>query len=135
MPDASFKFHQKWQEVLSGLPPQVRLEVYDAIIEYGLSGTLIELKATAGLAFAFIKSDMDADKVRYEAICRRNRENGCKSNGRPKTQKNPRKPKKPTGLSNNKRKQTKPLEKPLRKGVSEEKPTGLFGFFKDQNKN
>ena len=43
----SFVFNIEWQEVLMDYPPEVRLEVYDAIIEYVASGTLSELKPLA----------------------------------------------------------------------------------------
>lgn len=37
-------------------PPEVRLEVYDAVIEYAESGTLSELRPLAKMAFSFIKN-------------------------------------------------------------------------------
>lgn len=36
----SFVFYTEWKEVLVDYPPEVRLEVYDAVIEYAESGTL-----------------------------------------------------------------------------------------------
>ena len=77
----SFTFHESWKNVISGLPAQVRLEVYDAIMEYGLSGTLTELKATAGLAFAILKNDIDADNHRAETIRRKRSEAGKRHKG------------------------------------------------------
>lgn len=95
----SFIFHKEWRDAISGLPAEVRLEVYDAIIEYGISGTLAQLKPMAMLAFNFVKAAIDRDNERYDAICKRNRENG-KNGGRPrknpvgfqKTQNNPKNP-------------------------------------------
>lgn len=43
----SFIFNVEWQEILLGYPSEVRLEVYDAIIEYVASGTILELKPMA----------------------------------------------------------------------------------------
>ena len=43
----TFIFNVEWQEVLVDYPPEVRLEVYEAIIEYVASGTLSELKPLA----------------------------------------------------------------------------------------
>lgn len=36
----TFVFHKEWREATSGLPAEVRLEIYEAIIEYGISGRL-----------------------------------------------------------------------------------------------
>lgn len=55
----SFVFNITWQEVLMGYPSEVRLEVYDAIIEYVASGTISELKPLAKMAFSFIKKEID----------------------------------------------------------------------------
>lgn len=78
----SFVFHKEWRNAISGLPKEVRLEVYDAIIEYGISGTLTDLKPMARLAFDFVKAAIDKDNEAYDAKCRKNRENG-KKGGRP----------------------------------------------------
>jgi len=95
----SFTFHEEWRNAIQDLPGCIRAEIYDAIVEYGLSGTIpVGMKPMVSIAFNFIKESIDNDNARYEAICKRNRENGMKSNGRPKTQENPEKPKKPTGL-------------------------------------
>lgn len=74
----TFVFHTSWHKVLKGCPAEVRLEVYDAIIEYAQSGTLSELKPMAQMAFSFIKNDLDADMERYEAICEARRNAGQK---------------------------------------------------------
>ena len=61
----SFVFNIEWQEVLMDYPPEVRLEVYDAIIEYVASGTLSELKPLAKMAFSFIKKQIDYNNDKY----------------------------------------------------------------------
>lgn len=81
MPSKSFVFHEEWKEALNCLPPQVRLEVYDAIIEYGLSGTLVELKAIAGVSFNIIKNGIDNDRHRAESIRKKRSEAGKKHKG------------------------------------------------------
>ena len=58
----SFIFNTAWQEVLMDYPPEVRLEVYDAIIAYAASGTLPELKPLAKMAFSFIKNEIDNNR-------------------------------------------------------------------------
>lgn len=49
-------------------PPEVRLEVYDAVIEYAESGTLSELRPLAKMAFSFIKKQIDSNKDKYDDI-------------------------------------------------------------------
>ena len=114
----TFVFHKEWREATSGLPAEVRLEIYEAIIEYGISGRLSDLKPMAALAFRFVKATLDKDAERYGKAVERNRTNG-KSGGRPaaetqsaesqiqqnpvgfsETQQNPTKPKKPSGPYN-----------------------------------
>jgi len=129
MERTSFVFHKEWRLATKNLPTDVRAEIYDAIIEYGLSGTVpAGMKPMAGVAFNFIKDDIDKDLEKYTAICERNRANGRRSKGRPKTQRNP---KKPSGLSGLSEQSEKPSEIPLYKGVPEEKPSGLFGLLHD----
>lgn len=92
----SFVFHREWRDALSGSPQEVKLEVYEAIIEYATTGTLTDLKPMAMLAFNFIRETIDRDNAAYELILQRNRENG-KKGGRPakpkETQGNPMEPK------------------------------------------
>ena len=83
----SFIFRLQWAEALSGCDAEVRLEVYDAIIRYAQSGTLSELKPIAGMAFNFIKQDMDHDRQQYEASIERKREGGRKG-GKSKSESN-----------------------------------------------
>jgi len=64
----SFVFNLEWAEVLSAYPAEVRYEVYDAIIRYAQSGTLSEMKPLAGMAFSFIRKEMDFNTARYEEI-------------------------------------------------------------------
>lgn len=59
---------------MSGLPGAVRLEVYEAIIEYGTSGTLPTLKPMSMLAFNFMKTAIDRDKERYDEQTRKRSE-------------------------------------------------------------
>lgn len=66
MEKESFVFRKEWRDALGGLPAEVRLEVYDAIVEYGLSGRLSDLKPMARLAFNFVKGYMDGDVEREE---------------------------------------------------------------------
>lgn len=74
----SFIFYASWKEVLSEYPSEVRLEVYDAVIEYAISGTLTELKPLAKMAFSFIRKDIDANNERYDEMVSKRREAGKK---------------------------------------------------------
>lgn len=75
----SFVFNTEWQEVLLQHPAEVRLEVYDAIIEYVASGTLSELKPMAKIAFSFIKREIDFNEQRYQEVVNKRIEAGKKS--------------------------------------------------------
>lgn len=56
------KLNSEWVESISGYPPEVRLEVYEAVINYVVSGTLPNLKPMSAGAFAFIKKEIDKAK-------------------------------------------------------------------------
>ena len=74
----SFVFNVAWQEVLLDYPPEVRLEVYDAVIRYAASGTLSELKPLAKMAFSFIKKEIDYNNEKYNETVSKRREAGKK---------------------------------------------------------
>ena len=74
----TFVFRIAWQEVLKDYPAEVRLEVYDAMIEYVASGTLPQLKPLANMAFSFIRRDIDADEARYAETVQKRAEAGRK---------------------------------------------------------
>jgi hypothetical protein len=75
----SFIFHKEWAEAMKKLPKDVRVEVYDAIIEYGLSGTTsAALKPVADALFTVFRVRLDADMKRYEETVNRRREAGLK---------------------------------------------------------
>ena len=74
----SFVFHTEWKDILKEYREEVRLEVYEAIIEYATSGTLIELKPLSKMAFAFIKQQIDKDRENIETISEKRRKAGQK---------------------------------------------------------
>jgi len=74
----SFVFNVAWHEVLTDFEPEVRLEVYDAIIEYVASGTLPELKPLSKMAFSFIKKEIDYNNEKYEETVIKRSEAGKK---------------------------------------------------------
>lgn len=89
----SFIFYKGWREAIKDLPDDVRLEIYESIIEYATTGNLRGLKPMANIAFNFIKIDIDRDTEKYMSIVERNKSNGSKG-GRPKSE-NPKEPKEP----------------------------------------
>lgn len=74
----SFEYKKEWMEALWVLPKQVKGEVNEAIVRYGITEELIPLKALARAVFSLIKADMDKDREdmeRKSAISERNRVN------------------------------------------------------------
>ena len=75
----SFVFRKEWRDAISGFSDDVRLEIYEAIIEYGITGEIKQLKPLAKMAFNFVKTELDKDKQKYEAMCERNKANRNKA--------------------------------------------------------
>lgn len=62
-PKESFIFNIEWYEVLKEYPPEIRLELYEAIIDYCKTKTLPEISdPLARMAFLFIKHEIDEDR-------------------------------------------------------------------------
>lgn len=61
----SFIFYGSWHEAIKDLPNDVRLEIYDSIMEYAISGKCTDLKPMASIAFKFIKNDLDRSLSKY----------------------------------------------------------------------
>lgn len=74
-----FYFKYSWRKALMDYPAEVRLEVYDAIMEYAESGTLIELKPMAKMAFSIFKVEIDLEKDRVRSISEKRAEAGRKA--------------------------------------------------------
>lgn len=117
----TFAFHLDWVEVMKSCPKDVRCEVYDAIMEYALTGDVPQMGPEAQIAFAFVKKDMENDQARSAARCEKNRENGLKG-GAPKGNCNAKK--KAASDTEDKPpepKPTKPKRKPKAKAVTPKK--------------
>lgn len=54
-------FYKVWKDIIGRLPGRVRAEVYEAIIEYGISGKLPQLRTQSQIAFDFVKKDIDRE--------------------------------------------------------------------------
>jgi hypothetical protein len=109
----SFVFHGEWMDVIAGLPDEVRLEVYDAVVRYGISGETRELKPLARVAFGFVKLVVDRDKEQYDR-----RVEAGKCGGRPRTNENQAKPTETKGNQ----------EKPNKTNENQAKPLVSGGF-------
>jgi hypothetical protein len=64
----SFIFYKGWREAIKDLPDDVRLEIYESIIEYATTGNLRGLKPMANIAFNFIKIDIDNQNMFFVQI-------------------------------------------------------------------
>ena len=63
----SFIFYKSWSDALAKLPNGVRLEVLDAVINYGFTGEEPQFASpVAEIAFSFIKTDIDRNTAKYE---------------------------------------------------------------------
>lgn len=77
-------FHRRWEEILSGLSDAERLEVYDAIVKYGLDFEESPVSTpTAQMAFKMICSDIDTERRHKHAVAKARSKAG-KLGGRPK---------------------------------------------------
>lgn len=56
-----FFFYKEWAYVILMQPENIRLEVYDAIIQYTCYGRKLKLSPVAEVAFQFCKQRLDAD--------------------------------------------------------------------------
>ena len=72
-----------YYEAIKDLPDQERLQMYDAIVRYGLYGEISDLPPVLLSLFTLIKPNIDSSKNRYRARV----ENGSKP---PKDGSNPR---------------------------------------------
>jgi len=99
MTKKSFILYQDTYEHIEDLPLEDKGKLLDAIFKHA-AGEPVEVKGVVGMAFSFIKKQMDRDVLKYENFCEKQRENGSKG-GRPKNKPTgkTRKPKNPTVIS------------------------------------
>lgn len=72
----TFVFRKEWKEAIQDLPADIRLEIYECIIEYATSGKLPALKSMAKVAFGFIKNTIDRDQSKYQEAISQKSESG-----------------------------------------------------------
>ena len=97
-------FYASWKEAIKGLPDGVRLEVYEAAVDFAMTGNVPELSAMAAMVFPFIRQDIERDMENYDRLCNRNRANGMKG-GRPR-----KNPENPVGILETQQNPEKPTE-------------------------
>lgn len=68
MDKGSFVFRKEWADAISHLPGDVRLEIYEAIIGYGTTGTMEGLRPMAMMALNFARVQIDRDRENYERV-------------------------------------------------------------------
>ena len=113
-------------------------EVLDAIMRYGFDGEEYSGDSVVvAMIFDLTKPYIDENNKRYDAVVERNRNNG-KKGGRPKSIKNPEKPretqKNPVGYFGNPEKPNKTQTNPDEPRETQKNPVGYFGNPEKPNK-
>ena len=80
----SFLFYRSFYEAIKGLPRDIQLEVYTAIMEYAIYGNLSEdMKPFASSVFTLVKPVIDTNIKRYSNGKRGGRRKHPKAGGEP----------------------------------------------------
>lgn len=83
----SFLFYLDWRQHLEILTDAERGRLISALLDYAETGALPDgMSGAAGMAFSFMRAQLDRDREKYEARCKVNHDNGLKG-GRPPKQK------------------------------------------------
>lgn len=100
----SFLLYVDTYEAIKKLPVEEKAQLLDAIFQYHINpeNPVGSLGSGAEVAFGFLLQQFQRDTEKYKNVIERNRRNGLKG-GRPKTQNNPEKPKKPDSDSDSER--------------------------------
>ena len=79
----SFLFYLDWRQHLELLTNEERGGLIMALLDYQDTGAVSNnMTGAAGMAFSFMRAQLDRDREKYERRCEANRENGMKG-GRP----------------------------------------------------
>ena len=78
----NFLFNCSWRAAVRGLAPELRLEIYEAVMDYAQSGVVPEMSDVAMVAFSFIRQDIDRQRDNYDEVCRK-RQAGGRKGGNP----------------------------------------------------
>lgn len=82
----NFLFNCRWRAAVRDLAPELRLEIYEAVMDYAQSGVVPEMSDVAMVAFSFIRQDIDRQRDNYEEVCRK-RQAGGRKGGNPNLRK------------------------------------------------
>ena len=80
MSKSTFAFHKEWSDASSGLPDDVRLDVYEAIVGYAFYDVMPDLAPLPMVIFLSVKDAIDKDRATSE----KRREAGKKKKARKK---------------------------------------------------
>lgn len=75
MKKESFVFYETWAEAIRQMPDKERLQVFDAIMAYGIYGTKTDLGGLAQLAINMIYNNIDDMKAKRQERAEKNRQN------------------------------------------------------------
>lgn len=78
----NFLFNCSWRAAVRNLAPELRLEIYEAVMDYAQSGVVPEMSEVAMVAFSFIRQDIDRQRDNYDEVCRK-RQAGGRKGGNP----------------------------------------------------
>lgn len=98
MEKEKFSFYRDWQKSLKNLPDSEKLELYNAIVNYGLDGIESAVSPIVSMAMNFIKAQIDRNDEKIAQRQEQLRANG-RLGGRPR--KNQKVSEKPNGYSEN----------------------------------
>ena len=90
-----FVFLPSYYDASRPMDDDMRLRLYDAILDYGIEGVTPTLEGIEQSMFALVKGNIDSSKSRYQACVA----NG-KKGGRPRKERTRRKPKEETKEEN-----------------------------------
>lgn len=82
MKKKSFILYCDYLEHIQMLDDAEAGKLFKAILQYAVDGSTAALSGASGMAFSFIKAQIERDNADYEAKCEKLRENGSKG-GRP----------------------------------------------------
>ena len=71
-----FVFMPSYYDAIRPLPDEMRLRLYDAIIDYGVEGVTPELEGIEASLFALVKGNLDSGKARYQACVKNGKKGG-----------------------------------------------------------
>lgn len=71
-------FNIKWKQALQSYPIDIRVAVYEAVMDYALTGEIPMLSPEEMMAFNFIKQEVDVNNEKFEDTKRKKQEAGRK---------------------------------------------------------